>query len=104
MAKYMDPKLIELAKHYSKDWTCPISFLKRFLDDLFSIWSGTTKDLHKFLEEINKIHQNIKFTMKHTSLEYEAPEDRCSCQSEISIPFLNTSLSNTKWSDNCGFV
>ena len=30
MAKYIDPKLIELAKQYSKDGTCPITFLKRF--------------------------------------------------------------------------
>ena len=90
VAKYIDPNLLEIAQQFLKDGMCPLSFLKRFLVDLFAIWSGTTKDLHKFFQEINKIHTNIKFTMKHTTPEYEALEDKCSCQPENTIPFLDT--------------
>jgi hypothetical protein len=69
-----------------------MEYLKRFLDDYFSFWMGSSKDLHLFYEEINKIHQNIKFTIKHTYNNQEAPEDRCDCIPEKSIPFLDTNL------------
>ena len=67
--------------------------LKRFLDDIFSIFLGTTKDLHKLLEEIKKIHKSIKFTMNHTTIEGEPIESRCSCQPLQEIPFLDTACS-----------
>ena len=67
--------------------------LKRFLDDLFSIWYGTTKNLHSLLLEMCKINPNIKFTMKHTTNEHESGYDKCDCPTETSIPFLDTSLS-----------
>ena len=66
---------------------------KRFLDDLFQIFLGTTKQLHDLYKEINKIHPTLKFTMIHTSVENEAEEDKCDCQYRKSIPFLYTSLS-----------
>ena len=92
MAKFIDPKLLEIAKQFIKDGIFPIKLLKRFMDDLFLIWLGTTKRLHLFLKEINKIHPNIKFTMKHTSSRGETDEDKCSCDTEDSIPFLDTSV------------
>ena len=56
-----------------------IQLLKRFLDDLFPIFNGTTKDLHIFCNEINQIRPTIKFTMNHTSLTNEPDENRCPC-------------------------
>ena len=51
--------------------------LKRFLDDFFLIFQGSTKELHKLFEQINQIHPTIKFTMNHTSIEGEDMEDKC---------------------------
>ena len=93
MARKIDTKILEIAEKYSKNGKIPISSIKRFLDDLFSIWYGTTKDLHKFLNEINTIHPNIKLTLKHTTSSQEHPEDKCDCDQASSIPFLDTSLS-----------
>ena len=64
--------------------------LKRFLDDLFSIFKGTTKQLHRLFNEINQIHPTLKFTMSHTTPSSEAEEDQCDCQPKQSIPFLDT--------------
>ena len=63
------------------------------MDDLFSVFNGTTKKLHEFLEEINQIHPNIKFTMDHTTPETEAKEDHCACERKNSVPFLDTLVS-----------
>ena len=88
MARKIDPKVEELAKKYGK-----LLFFKRFLDDLFKIFVGTTKKLHQLFDQINQIHPNIKFTMEHTSPEAEAEEDTCSCPKKSSIPYLDTSCS-----------
>ena len=37
IAKYVDPKLLEIAQQFMKDGMCPLSFLKSFFDDLFAI-------------------------------------------------------------------
>ena len=92
MGKKIDPKILEIAAKFIKNGQVPMEYLKRFLDDYFSFWMGSSKDLHLFYEEINKIHQNIKFTIKHTYNNQEAPEDRCDCIPEKSIPFLDTNL------------
>ena len=42
---------------------------------------------------MNKIHPNIKFTMNHTSADWESQEEKCDCDIKTSIPFLDTSLS-----------
>ncbi len=34
----------------------------RFIDDILCIWPGTESSLGTFLEELNQIHQTIKFT------------------------------------------
>ena len=59
-----------------------------FLDDIFTIFVGTTKNLHKFIEEINQKYFAIKFTVTKTSIYEEDIFDRCSHPSQISIPFL----------------
>ena len=38
-----------------------MKYMERFLDDIFLIFLGTIDKLHKFFEEINQIHPNIKF-------------------------------------------
>ena len=53
MAKKCVSKFTEIAQQFMKDGVCPLIFLKRFLDDLFAIWSGTTKYMHKFFQQIN---------------------------------------------------
>ena len=68
-----------------------ILLLKRFLDDFFLIFQGSTKELHKLFDLINKMHPTIKFTMSHTSIEGENIEDKCECKETPSIPFLDVS-------------
>ena len=65
--------------------------MKRFLDDIFQIFVGSTKMLHKIFQDINNIHPNIKFTISHTLIQNESEESRCSCIPQESIPFLDTS-------------
>ena len=36
----------------------------RYVDDIFCIWTGTTRNLLTFLNDINNIDQNIQFTME----------------------------------------
>ena len=55
-----------------------------YTDISFSV-IGTTKDLHKFLNEINTIHPNIKFTLKHSTSNQKHPEDKCDCDQSSSI-------------------
>ena len=60
----------------------------RFLDDYFLIFNGTTKDLHRLLEEINLVHPTIKLTLNHTTVPGEDSIDICDCKEEASLPFL----------------
>ena len=57
MAKKIDDKIISLAQNYSRHGKSPIEIFKRFLDDIFSIFKGSTKNLHILFDEINKIHE-----------------------------------------------
>ena len=36
---------------------------KRFIDDIFMIWTHGEQELHKFVEYLNSIHPTIKFTL-----------------------------------------
>ena len=42
-----------------------IAFYKRFIDDIFMIWTGTEKEFLDFMAEINKLHKTIKFTCSY---------------------------------------
>ena len=70
-----------------------IQFFKRFLDDILALWYGSTEELHSIFEAMNKIHPNIKFTMNHTTADWESQEVKCDCDIKTSILFLDTSLS-----------
>ena len=63
--------------------------MKRFLDDYFKIFQGSTKDLHALLDMINKAHPTIKLTMSHTTIPNEPQEDKCNCPEQSEIPFLD---------------
>ena len=91
MARRIDNKIKELSSKYSKDRNQALLLFKRFLDDIFMIFNGTTKQVHKLFDDINNIHPSIKLTMMHTSIESESQEDRCDCQYQERIPFLDTS-------------
>lgn len=41
-----------------------VFFYKRYVDDIFCIWTGTKRQLQMFLNFLNKIHKNIKFTLE----------------------------------------
>ena len=49
---------------------CP--FYKRFIDDIFLLWTGTLDELKIFIEDLNRLHPTIKFDAKYsrTSVEF----------------------------------
>ena len=98
MAKSIDQVIVSLAKKYNMENTLALQLMKRFLDDFFIIFNGSTKRLHDFFHEINQIHPSIKLTMNHTAIAGEAPGDKCDCEEKSAIPFLDTlcSIKNGK--------
>ena len=93
MASRIDPRILEVATSFGEG-VHPIRFLKRFLDDIFLIFTGSIAKLHAFLSEINNIHPSIKFTMNHTIPEnLESSEKLCDCERSQSLAFLDTSCS-----------
>ena len=87
-----DKKIQKLSEKYNEDKSEALKLFKRFLDDYLQIFVGTTKKLHQFVEEVNKINPTIQLTMTHTTIDGEAPEDKCSCKNRTEIPFLDTLL------------
>ena len=90
MARRIDNIIFAIIKLFENNEILSSIFFKRFLDDLIFIFTGSTKALHQFLEAVNQIHPNIKFTMQHTSIHSEP--DPCNCNKSPTIPFLDTSL------------
>ena len=87
MAKKIDRIIIDLTTGKGN----PLLLFKRFLDDLFFIFNGSTKELHELFDKINQIHPAMKFTMEHTSLETESLSEKCDCTAKKAIQFLDTS-------------
>ena len=87
LAQKIHCQSLEIEKMFSDSEDIPIKLLKRFLDDIFMIFTGSVRALHLLFEEINKIHPKIKFTMTHTTPENYY--DQCPCEPK-SIPFLDT--------------
>ena len=90
MARLIDRAIKVLGSKYDKANMEALEMLKRFLDDYFLIFNGTTKELHKLLAEINKIHPTMNLTMNHTSVPGEKIEDQSDCPKQSAIPFLDT--------------
>ena len=91
MAQQIDTAITYLADLFRRNMNLTMLLLKRFLDDLFMIFIGSTKVLHIFLSEVNKINPNIKMTMSHTSVKNEPLHLKCDCETKYSIPYLDTS-------------
>ena len=67
----IDDIIEAIASKYKNDENEGLRVLKRFLDDFFLLFVGTTKDLHTLFEEANQINQTIQFTMSHTTPDQE---------------------------------
>ena len=92
MAK-IDKNIWDISEKLRNEDQVTTSGLFRFLDDLLSIYLGSTKSLHRMWDEMNKIHPSVKFTLQHTTPDIEDIEDRCECIASSSVPFLDTSVS-----------
>ena len=55
MGKLEEEKLTKLGKPHILIW-------KRFIDDIFLIWTGSKTDFETYMNELNKLHHSIKFT------------------------------------------
>ena len=95
MAK-IDKNIKELVENMKVKENIDMEELLRFLDDLFSVFTGTTKQLHTLWNQMNKIHPSVEFTMQHTTPGKENPDDHCECEKVNSVPFLDTSCSIKK--------
>ena len=88
MDKKIDRKLWKTAQKLLQSEETPLKFMKRFLDDIFAVFTGTVKELHKFFSEINLIHPSIKFTLTHTTP--KSMIGQCECVQLEAVPFLDT--------------
>ena len=89
MAK-IDQLAINLAHRFGEG-IHPIKAWKRFLDDIYILWTGSSKKLHDFLDELNQTHPTIKFTVSHTTPEMD--DQPCKCQPTSTLAFLDTATS-----------
>ena len=87
MAK-IDKLATDLAAQFGEG-TNPIKAWKRFLDDIYILWVGSSQKLHEFLEELNNLHHSIKFTISHTTPKEET--NPCKCNPTDRLAFLDTS-------------
>ena len=62
MDKFIDRAIEILGRNYNKANEEALQLIKRFLYDYFLIFNGTTKGLHRLLEETNLVHPTIKLT------------------------------------------
>ena len=46
-----------------------IQFYCRFIDDIFTLWTGTKEQFDEFMLKIDQIHPNLAFTASHNFLE-----------------------------------
>ena len=61
-------KIKELGLKYGEDNKSTFVLFKRFLDDIIKLFTGTSKQLDIFVEEIKQIHPPLKFTKCHKTL------------------------------------
>ena len=59
MSRKIDNKIISLAHQFGENNISSLKIFKRFLDDIFSIYQGTSKDLHKIFGEMNQLDKSI---------------------------------------------
>ena len=44
---------------------------KRFIDDVFFIWTDSEENLEKYLKKLNAFHPNIKFTFEKSKMKVD---------------------------------
>ena len=59
-------KLEEKLKDFGKPY---IVLWKRFIDDIFVIWTGSKSEFITYMKKINQIHNTIKFTYELSETE-----------------------------------
>ena len=52
-----ETKLISQSRIKPIEW-------KRYVDDVFSLWNKSKKDIDLFIEQANQLHSSIKFTVE----------------------------------------
>ena len=93
MDRKIDRNIEIIAEKLTKSSESTLKLFKRFLDDLFFVFIGSSVTLHRLLDEMNNIHPSIKFTMTHTTPLSEMNNPCCACPIKTSIPYLDTSCS-----------
>ena len=68
------------------------AFLALLWLDFFFLYFGSLRNLRDLLKK-NNMHPTIRFTLNHTTRDYEPLEYICDCDAMTSIPFLDTSCS-----------
>ncbi len=63
-----------------------IHFYKRYIDDIFIIWTGSKEEFERFMNVINGLHPTIKFTS-----EYNA-ENRSTTYLDLTISISNNKI------------
>ena len=58
----LEPTLFSLGQPHINMW-------KRFIDDIFLLWTGSPDQLKSFTSQINTIHPTIKFTYEQSEKE-----------------------------------
>ena len=53
----MIDKMIQAIDEFSKF----LAFYKRFIDDIFIIWTGSEEEFLAFMKKINTLHATIRF-------------------------------------------
>ena len=53
---------------FLKAQSIKLSVWKRFIDDIFFIWTDSEKNLEKCLKELNRFYANIKFTFEKSKM------------------------------------
>ena len=59
MSRKIDNNIIRLAQKFGANNISSLKLFKRFLNDIFSIYQGTSKDLHKLFGEMNQLNKSI---------------------------------------------
>ena len=67
LAKRIDTEVRNLGLKYGQKENTVFKMFKRFLDNLFLIYNGSTKKLHDLFNDLNQIHPSLKFTFEHTT-------------------------------------
>ena len=77
MGRRIDNQIRNLSEKYNKENNISnLRMLKRFIDAVFIIFQGTTKQVHQLFQDTNKIDPVIQFTFVHTSPKSETESDR----------------------------